>query len=37
LAGTRYYHPTERGHEREISARLAKLRAITGGDLAADT
>lgn len=37
LAGTRYYHPTERGHEREISARLAKLRAITGGDQAADT
>ncbi|MCA1943220.1 MAG: replication-associated recombination protein A, partial [Yonghaparkia sp.] len=31
LVGTEYYRPTERGHEREIAARLAKLRAITRG------
>lgn len=31
LVGTEYYRPTERGHEREISARLAKLRAIIRG------
>lgn len=31
LLGTEYYRPTERGLEREISARLAKLRAITRG------
>ena len=31
LVGTEYYRPTERGHEREISARLAKLRAIVRG------
>ncbi len=31
LEGTEYYRPTERGHEREISARLAKLRAIIRG------
>ena len=31
LVGTEYYQPTERGHEREIAARLAKLRAITRG------
>ncbi len=28
LRSREYYRPTERGHEREISARLAKLRAI---------
>ncbi|MDX2026285.1 replication-associated recombination protein A [Microcella sp.] len=32
LVGTEYYQPTERGHEREVSARLAKLRAITRGE-----
>lgn len=32
LVGTEYYRPTERGHEREISARLAKLRAIIRGE-----
>ena len=32
LVGTEYYRPTERGYEREITARLAKLRAITRGD-----
>lgn len=31
LVGTEYYRPTERGHEREVSARLAKLRAIIRG------
>jgi putative ATPase len=31
LLGARYYEPTERGHEREISARWAKLRAIIRG------
>ncbi|WP_439566006.1 replication-associated recombination protein A [Microcella sp.] len=31
LVGTEYYRPTERGHEREVAARLAKLRAITRG------
>ncbi|WP_082515056.1 replication-associated recombination protein A [Yonghaparkia sp. Root332] len=31
LAGTEYYRPSERGHEREISARLEKLRAILRG------
>lgn len=31
LAGTTYYDPTDHGHEREISARLAKLRDITRG------
>ncbi|MFN4002797.1 MAG: replication-associated recombination protein A, partial [Microcella sp.] len=36
LVGTEYYRPTERGHEREIAARLAKLRAITRGEAAAD-
>ncbi len=36
LVGTEYYRPTERGHEREISARLAKLRAIIRGESAAD-
>ena len=36
LVGTEYYQPSERGHEREISARLAKLRAITRAEPAAD-
>ncbi|MDO8338458.1 MAG: replication-associated recombination protein A [Microcella sp.] len=31
LVGTEYYRPSERGHEREISARLEKLRAIVRG------
>lgn len=31
LVGTEYYRPTERGHEREVAARLAKLRVITRG------
>jgi len=37
LAGTEYYHPTERGYEREVAARLAKLRAITRGVTSVDT
>ena len=36
LVGTEYYRPSERGHEREIAARLAKLRAIVRGEIAAD-
>ena len=36
LVGTEYYRPSERGHEREIAARLAKLRAIIRGESAAD-
>jgi len=36
LVGTEYYRPTERGHEREIAARLAKLRAITRGHTTAE-
>ena len=32
LVGREYYRPTERGHEREVSARLAKLRAIVRGN-----
>jgi putative ATPase len=31
LLGARYYEPTERGHEREVSARWAKLRRIIRG------
>ncbi len=31
LSGTTYYDPTDHGHEREVSARLAKLRDITRG------
>jgi putative ATPase len=31
LAGKTYYQPTDHGHEREVSARLAKLRDITRG------
>jgi putative ATPase len=36
LVGTEYYRPSERGHEREISARLAKLRAIIRGESSSD-
>ncbi len=36
LVGTEYYRPTERGHEREIATRLAKLRAITRGQTTAE-
>ena len=36
LVGTEYYRPSERGHEREISARLAKLRAIIRGETTSD-
>ena len=36
LVGTEYYRPSERGHEREISARLAKLRAIIRGEKSAE-
>ncbi|GAA2460589.1 replication-associated recombination protein A [Agromyces soli] len=32
LRGARYYEPTEHGHERELSARLAKLRRIVRGE-----
>lgn len=32
LTGTTYYRPTKRGSEREISARLEKLRRITRGN-----
>jgi putative ATPase len=31
LAGTTYYTPTEHGNERDVSARLAKLRRIVRG------
>jgi len=31
LTGTTYYTPTDHGHEREVSARLQKLRDITRG------
>ncbi|WP_291054944.1 replication-associated recombination protein A [Herbiconiux sp.] len=31
LTGTTYYNPTDHGHEREVSARLQKLRDITRG------
>lgn len=31
LAGARYYEPSDRGQEREISARLARIRQILGG------
>jgi putative ATPase len=31
LVGTRYYTPTEHGNERDVAARLAKLRAIVRG------
>ncbi len=32
LKGTIYYRPTEHGHEREVAARLAKIRRITRGE-----
>jgi putative ATPase len=32
LSGTTYYEPTEHGNERDISARLAKIRRIVRGD-----
>ncbi len=32
LAGTEYYKPTRNGNERDVSARLEKLRAIIRGD-----
>jgi len=31
LGGTEYYRPTEHGNERDVAARLAKLRQITRG------
>ncbi len=31
LVGTEYYRPTEHGNERDVAARLAKLRRITRG------
>jgi putative ATPase len=31
LVGKTYYDPTDHGHEREVSARLQKLRDITRG------
>ncbi|MEE4022939.1 replication-associated recombination protein A [Gordonia sp. PKS22-38] len=31
LVGVDYYHPTDHGHEREIGARLGKLRSIVRG------
>jgi len=36
LVAREYYRPTERGHEREVAARLARLRAITRGEKPAD-
>ncbi|WP_165063981.1 replication-associated recombination protein A [Marisediminicola senii] len=32
LKGTEYYRPTEHGYERDVAARLAKLRRITRGE-----
>jgi putative ATPase len=32
LRGTRYYEPTNHGNERDVAARLEKLRAITDGN-----
>lgn len=32
LKGTIYYRPTEHGHEREVAARLARIRRITRGE-----
>lgn len=31
LADARYYHPSERGHEREVAARLERIRQILHG------
>jgi putative ATPase len=36
LVGTEYYRPSERGHEREVAARLQKLRAIIRGTAQTD-
>ncbi len=36
LVGTEYYRPSERGHEREVAARLQKLRAIIRGTAQSD-
>ena len=33
LEGTRYYEPKDRGEEREIAARLERIRAILDGDV----
>ncbi|MDQ1597268.1 MAG: putative ATPase, partial [Microbacteriaceae bacterium] len=32
LRSTRYYEPTDHGNEREVSARLQKLRRIIHGE-----
>jgi putative ATPase len=32
LRGTEYYHPTSNGNERDVAARLEKIRAILRGD-----
>jgi len=32
LVGARYYLPTDHGHEREVAARLDRIRQILGGD-----
>ncbi|MCI2958887.1 replication-associated recombination protein A [Agromyces atrinae] len=32
LRGSTYYHPTEHGNERDVSARLAKIRRIVRGE-----
>jgi putative ATPase len=32
LKGTIYYRPPEHGHEREVAARLARIRRITRGE-----
>ncbi len=32
LADARYYEPSDRGHEREVAARLARIRQILHGD-----
>lgn len=32
LVGARYYQPTDRGHEREVAARLERIRRILDGD-----
>ncbi|CAN5388176.1 replication-associated recombination protein A [soil metagenome] len=31
IAGTEYYHPTEHGNERDVTARLEKIRRIVNG------
>ncbi|MDO5495882.1 MAG: replication-associated recombination protein A, partial [bacterium] len=32
LVGTTYYHPTDRGFERNITERLARIRGILRGE-----